>query len=366
MTVDDSATAPDNVIVVGAGPVGLLIALRLAQAGIHVKVLEKEHDLSDAPRAAGYFGGALLALKTAGLLGRVISLGFTGRGIAWRKPLTDDGLGGERMGDVIARLNFPVDSVTLDGTDAIVTLRQSILTRLIFDDALNTGLVNVHFDRELVGLDDGGDAVVATARGSDGATHLFHGQYLVGADGGRSATRKLLGISFKGNTWPEKLVAIDVLTQGAALDPQFQTSMIIHPVHFGVITPLEKPQEGKPTLFGCAVALHPNDARSDEELVSEESLSSLLDQMLPGPVPLPARVVRSSPYRIHQLCASTFHRGRCILAGDAAHMNNVVSFPQHHYPVAQIADLWNSLLVLSDSQPAFSTLRPLRMPWISS
>ncbi|SPB49193.1 unnamed protein product [Aspergillus niger] len=91
-----------------------------------------------------------------------------------------------------------------------------------------------------------------------------------------------------------------------------------------VITPLEKPQEGEKTLFRCAVALDPKDTRSDEELLSEDSLSSLLGEMMPGPRPLPARVVRSSPYRIHQLCASTFHRGRCILAGDAAHLNNPV------------------------------------------
>nr|XP_001397952.2 FAD binding domain protein [Aspergillus niger CBS 513.88] len=306
MTVNGPTTTFQGVVVVGAGPVGLLIALRLAQAGIRVQVLEKNPDLNDAPRASGYFGGALLALKKAGILDKALSLGFAGRGIAWRKPLADDGLGNKH------------------GTDAILYLRQSVLSELIFNEAMRSGLVEVHFNMELVGLENQPDSVVATARGSDGTTRLFRGSFLVGADGGKSAVRKHLGIPFKGHTWPEKLVAIDVLTEGAAPDPQFPTSMIIHPIHFGVITPLEKPQGGEKTLFRCAVALDSKDTRSDEELLSEDSLSSLLGEMMPGPRPLPARVVRSSPYRIHQLCASTFHRGRCILAGDAAHLNNPV------------------------------------------
>ncbi|GJP90341.1 hypothetical protein CBS115989_6238 [Aspergillus niger] len=324
MTVNGPTTTFQGVVVVGAGPVGLLIALRLAQAGIRVQVLEKNPDLNDAPRASGYFGGALLALKKAGILDKALSLGFAGRGIAWRKPLADDGLGNKRMGDILAHLSFPRDSTTLDGTDAILYLRQSVLSELIFNEAMRSGLVEVHFNMELVGLENQPDSVVATARGSDGTTRLFRGSFLVGADGGKSAVRKHLGIPFKGHTWPEKLVAIDVLTEGAAPDPQFPTSMIIHPIHFGVITPLEKPQGGEKTLFRCAVALDSKDTRSDEELLSEDSLSSLLGEMMPGPRPLPARVVRSSPYRIHQLCASTFHRGRCILAGDAAHLNNPV------------------------------------------
>lgn len=118
---------------------GLLIALRLAQAGIRVQVLEKNSDLNDAPRASGYFGGALLALKKAGIMDKALALGFAGRGIAWRKSLADDGLGNKRMGDTLAHLSFPRDSTPLDGTDAILYLRQSVLSELIFDEALRSG-----------------------------------------------------------------------------------------------------------------------------------------------------------------------------------------------------------------------------------
>ena len=71
----------DKVLVAGAGPVGLLIALRLGQAGIQVDVFEKEESLSDNPRAAGYFAAALLALKKANVLASVRQHGFTTHGL---------------------------------------------------------------------------------------------------------------------------------------------------------------------------------------------------------------------------------------------------------------------------------------------
>ncbi|PKX91318.1 FAD/NAD(P)-binding domain-containing protein [Aspergillus novofumigatus IBT 16806] len=315
----------NKVVVIGAGPVGLLTALLLAQAGIGVDVLEKGTTLDESPRAAGYFGGALLALKRAKLLEKVTAQGFTCRGIVWRKPLADDGRESKRMGDVIAHLSFPQDTSKLPGMDAIVSLRQSELVKLIFADAMETGLVRVHFDTELVNIHDHGDSVTAIAKRPGGDEQSFNASFLVGADGGRSATRKILGIPLKGHTWPEKLIAIDLLTRTEGLyDINFPTTMVIDPIHFCVMTPLEKPQEGKMTLYRCAVALDAKDDRPDEVLISEKNLLSLLSRVLPGERPLQVKVVRASPYKIHQRCASTFHRGRCLLAGDAAHLNNPV------------------------------------------
>lgn len=91
----------------GAGPVGLLIALRLGQAGITVDVFEKEEKLTDYPRAAGYFAAALLALKKSNVLESVRQQGFTTHGLYWRKPIADDGSSGKRLGDIITCLAFP-------------------------------------------------------------------------------------------------------------------------------------------------------------------------------------------------------------------------------------------------------------------
>lgn len=319
----DTESFSATVIVVGAGPVGLLTALYLAQAGIRVEILEKAGALSISPRAVGYYGGALLALKRAGILEKMHRAGFTSQGLGWRKPITDDGRGGKRMGDTIARLRLPKDDSTLDGLQTTIYLRQSELTKLLLQEVLETGLARVHYDAEVTGIEDNGDSVIATARKSDGTEYRFHGLFLVGADGGKSTTRKILGIPFKGHSWPERIVAMDILFEDIAIDYEFPTSLVVDPVHFGLITPLENPIEGKMTLYRCSVAVSPNDPRSDDELTSDSSVASLLHIMLPGPRPLSYKSVGSSAYRVHQLCATTFRRGRCILAGDAAHLNNV-------------------------------------------
>lgn len=315
---------PSKVIVVGAGPVGLMTALKLAQVGISVVVIEKEKELDKKPRAVGYHGGALLALKRTAIYEEAKRLGFTGNGICWRKRLADDGNGGKKMGDIIAYLPFAGNEQTVDEVgNAVLYLPQPKLTELFHEAALRTGLVKVHFNTELCDLRNEDDSVTAIAKNSDGKLESFHGTFLVGADGGKSVTRKLLGIQLKGHSWPERLVAIDILLEDKNLHPIYPTSMIIDPVNFGLVSPLAPPQTGKKTLYRCTAAVNPNETCTDEELTSESHLTRLLNIMAPGPRPLDVTILNASAYRTHQLCASSMRRGRCLLAGDAAHLNNV-------------------------------------------
>ena len=315
----------EKVLVAGAGPVGLLTALRLGQAGIKVDVFEKERKLTDHPRAAGYFAAALLALEKANVLESVRQEGFTIHGLYWRKPIANDGSGGRRLGDIIACLAFP----EAHGIGNGVIYPQCDLAKLLYRHAVATGCVTVHFGRELCAIQEVEHEIVATTRALNGEEECFRGAFLVGADGGKSMTRKLMGIPFKGHTWPERLVAVDLLTEIKDLDHRIPTSMIVDPVHYGILTPLEKPEIGKKTLYRCSFAIDPVDPRSDVELTTNSSIMPLLDKMIPGPRPLEVQVEKVSPYKIHQLCASTFRRGRCVLAGDAAHLNNVSNL----YPI---------------------------------
>lgn len=314
-----SSAYPDRVLIAGAGPVGQLTALRLGQAGIKVDVIEKEEHLSERPRANGYYAAALLALKKARVLESVKDAGFSTYGLCWRKPLVDDGSGGKIMGDFIAKLTFP----DVDGLGSGVIYPQSELEKLLFREAVATGFVTFHFGRELCGIREEGDSVLATARALDGKEEYFQGAFLVGADGAKSATRRLPDIPFKGYTWPERIVAVDILMENKGIDLRVHTSLIVDPINYGVISPLDKPQAGKKTLYRCSIAIDPLSARSDDVLAAEASVMPLLEKMIPGPRPLDIEVKRVSPSKMHQLCASTFRRGRCVLVGDAAHLNNV-------------------------------------------
>ncbi|PYI00059.1 FAD binding domain protein [Aspergillus ellipticus CBS 707.79] len=302
---------PSKVLIIGAGPVGLMTALLLAQSSIRVTILEKQETLNQQTRA---------------------KLGFTGNGICWRKPLASDpdpkaqGEEAMKMGEIIACLPFADNEKVRDEHgNGVLYLPEPKLAELLYKAAVGTGLVEVIFGREACGIrqDDDVVTIAAAFREKEGKLETFRGEFLVGADGGKSATRKLLGIPFKGHSWPEHIVAIDVLLEDKYLDAKFPTSLVVHPVNFGLVTPLEPVREGEKTLYRCSIAVDPRDTRSDEELVSEEYLKRLLEMFAPGPRPLDAKVVNSSAYRTHQLCAATMRRGRCVLAGDAAHLNNV-------------------------------------------
>lgn len=311
------------VLISGAGPVGLLSALRLAQAGINVVVLEREPALNDLPRATGYFGASLLTFQKAGVLEKIRQRGFAAAGICWRKPLKDDGNGGKALGDMVASLPLAADD-TPGNITGTICLAQSKLTKLLFEEVLATGRVVVHFNSEITGVENGEESVNAFVKSTiPGAPNSYEGSFLIGADGASSAVRKSLGISLKGHTWPDRLIAIDVYVETPPFEENISTHMIIDPIHYGLTTPIDPPILGKRSLHRWSVATAPDDPRSDEELESDESVFELLEKFIPGPRPLKAELSRASTYKLHQRCAGTMRRGRCLLAGDAAHINNV-------------------------------------------
>ncbi|OQE32604.1 hypothetical protein PENFLA_c001G06825 [Penicillium flavigenum] len=143
----ESAQTPEkpqnNVLVMGAGLVGLAIALRLALAGIVVHVVEKEERLGEEPRAVAYYASALIALKKMGVIPDMEKAGFVSEGFAG---------GCYAMGDVIARLPIPRDMKESNGVGGVLYLPQPELTKLLFEKATATGLVTVHFEETLTKL----------------------------------------------------------------------------------------------------------------------------------------------------------------------------------------------------------------------
>lgn len=310
---------------VGAGPIGLLLALRLGRVGIHVKLLEREAETSAAPRACGYFAASQLALQKAGVYDLIREEGFMTHGLCWRKlPVADEATGSKRKGETIARLSLAPDSdVTYDVGAGLLNLQQSLLSRLLLRECLKTGCVEVHFSHELKSIRDDGPAVHATFKNVvSGRDETLAATYLVGADGGRSTCRGLLGINFAGHTWPEQLLATDVRIKNHEI-MSHPTAYVMHPTHYTVTTPLTEPKLGEESLWRFTVALPPGDTRSAEDITHPDNIHKLYDLLMDGPRPLEYTVTQTSVYRIHQRLATTLRRGRCLLVGDAAHVNNV-------------------------------------------
>ena len=187
----DDRTA--DVIVVGAGPTGLLLAGDLAAAGTRVAVLEKRSSESNLTRAFAVHARTLEQLDARGLADELLGLGrkmYT-LNVFDSAPLSFDILNGATR--------FPFVLIT----------PQYNVERLLDRRARDAGARLVS-GTEVIGLTQDDNGVDVTARGPDGETHSWHADYVVGADGVRSAVRKLLGLPFPGKTVVSSMMLADV------------------------------------------------------------------------------------------------------------------------------------------------------------
>ncbi|KAI0886409.1 FAD/NAD(P)-binding domain-containing protein [Annulohypoxylon maeteangense] len=321
------------VIIVGAGPVGLLLALRLAQSNIRSIVLEQDTTLGAAPRAIGYYGPVHNVFKEAGIYDQVAREGMPSGGYVWRTLPTEDQTGTKALGSVLCRniMSRP-DS---DGQYKICTysiqLAQCRLAEIMLEELTKTGLSDVLWGHRVTDLSQDESGVTVTAVSGEREPKSFQGLYLAGCDGGKSNIRKLLGIRLAGHSWPERFIATDVLrTAPVVEDPPVHFT--VDPRYWGVVTPLEHVEPGVKGLWRYSMAVPAYEEAedgsriflTDEEVVEPKYVNSLLLRQIDGPRPSDHVVVRKSLYKMHQLLASTMHRGRCFLAGDAAHINNPI------------------------------------------
>lgn len=322
------APSTHKVIVVGAGPVGLFLSYSLAKRGIHVDLIERFDGISNEPRAAGYYGGAVFALQDAGLLHIASKRGYVAQALGWRAPIVDDGNGGKTWGRLLCEIPFEHGSEEHPELGMLL-LPQTKLCRLLEEQihSLGQNRVVFHFGAELGGIHRDGDTVIATIRDTkSGATRDLTGDILVGADGGKSTTRNLLGISLQGHTWPERLVAVDVVFSLDNL-PKVQAHFVVDPLWYAMLIPLERPIQGKPSTWRFSMAIDPADDSPEEVVLSEKYLADMFERHMVGTRPLKYEVVHKATYRIHQRLANTMALGRCVIIGDAAHLNNVCSSP---------------------------------------
>ena len=291
--------ARDRVVIVGAGPVGLLNALGLARAGVPVTVLEREPEIPASPRAMVYLWKALDGLERLGILEDAKHAGFTTQaGVS----IWDFKTGEEipwRLGVLEGHARHPYN----------MNLGQYRLAEIALGHLERLPDTDVHFATAMTGLaqdDDGVTLQIEDARGPS----TLRAAWVIGADGAGSAVRKALGLAFDGMTWPERFVATNVRYDFSALG-YGDSNFLVDPEHGAVIARID--DSG---LYRCTYC---EDASLPEETI-EERMPDYFRAILPeGDVP---EVVQWSPYRMHQRAAERMRVGRVVLAGDAAHATN--------------------------------------------
>ncbi len=297
-----------RIIVAGGGPVGVVAALACAQLGYAVTLLEAEDKIDDSPRAATTHPSTLEMIARIGLIDRFIQEGLVARYFQfWDKPARSRIV---EFDHDILRDETPYPFVVQ--TEQHKLARMGIERLRAFADA------EVRFGTRATAVSQDADSATVSAEGPGGA-ETFPGDYVIGADGGRSAIRKALDIDFEGFTWPERFLVLTTLEDFQELllgccfrnylaDPDEWTNL------FKVAG-----DDGR----GRWRAVFPTRVdESDEAALGDESTYSRLQRVFP--LARRYQVVHRNLYKVHQRVAATFRKGRVFLAGDSAHVNNSV------------------------------------------
>jgi 2-polyprenyl-6-methoxyphenol hydroxylase-like FAD-dependent oxidoreductase len=287
-----------SVIVVGAGPVGVLTALGLARSGVPVTVLECEPAVVNSPRAIVYHWSVLAGLDRLGVLADVKRIGLVKQDYMYRIFST---------GETIPWSLAPLESHTSYAYN--VHLGQNKLAEIALEHLRRLPRTAVAWNTRVTGLSQDSAGVTVQAMTPEGERE-FRAGWVVGADGARSAVRQVLGLDFAGTTWPERFVATNVRYDFEQLGLARATLQI--DARYGAI--IVKIDESG--LWRCTYC---EDASLPEQGVLERMPAYFAAVLAPGTT---YHLEQYSPYRMHQRAAERFRVGRVVLAGDAAHVTN--------------------------------------------
>jgi 3-(3-hydroxy-phenyl)propionate hydroxylase len=298
----------DRIIIVGAGPVGLSLALLLAQEHVRVDLIETlgEHNfLEQVPRAGTNHPATLELLDRIGLYAKLEPRGIIA-------PLFHYWDRGEQK--LIAE--FDHRHIKDDTRFPYVLQCERIK---IVEEALKLAKahpnITVRLEATFTSFTQDADGVTAAVTNPAGEVETMRGAYLVSCEGARSIVRKELGIEFEGFTYPDRTLNIEVAydfrrhgyTERNYISDPDEWSNLFH-------------WKGPPDRWRIHFPTAPHE--DEEALTRHEALQARLQRFLPTGKPFD--IVGSNLYVVHQRVAKRFRVGRAMLAGDSAHVNSPI------------------------------------------
>jgi 2-polyprenyl-6-methoxyphenol hydroxylase-like FAD-dependent oxidoreductase len=285
-----------QVLIVGAGPTGLVLAAELLNRGIRTRVIDKGDGVALESRAIGIHARTLEVLDMMGLADRFVERGHVVRYLRFYS--VGRCLVSFEFAHCGSRFGFMLD------------LPQDQTVRLLRDRVAELG-GKVEQGTELTGLTTRGGAVTAAVRGSDGQPQAIEAEYVVGCDGAHSRVRGALGLTFHGHPYPQDWLLADVLLDWKDL-AEDSAHAFFRPDGLPVIFFPMRGHRWRLTLpFAGSRGSGPPTLAEIQRLADERS---------------PRPVIVSDPtwlatFRCHRRSASAYRRGRVLLAGDAVHIH---------------------------------------------
>jgi 2-polyprenyl-6-methoxyphenol hydroxylase-like FAD-dependent oxidoreductase len=357
-----NATSAD-IIIVGAGPVGLLLALKLGLQGISTILIEKQKEILKAPRAVAYMPVVNKQLKSIGLLEPVAQRAFqTFNGPSWR-PV-------QGKAHVLCEPTEIVAQLLQEGADlpppppqdenCVYMIGQDELSTVIFEQIQLRcpKYISVRFQRPCVGVNNvpGGVEVMTTDKSPENKQYqdiVLAAKYVIGADGAQSAVRQYACIPFEGFTWTNfRFTAADVEYDFQKESGYSPANFIVDPYDWAVIV-----RTGPNNVFRIAYGELP-DTPDDEASLLERSKERIPRFLSPNNKNYKLR--RLKPYWAQQRCAQTFQKGRILLVGDAAHVSPLAHLLRLHSASSRPHGALTSELVKQSCRRSWFDLRHSR------
>lgn len=295
------------ILIAGGGPVGILLALALAQRNVPVRLFEAADVINDAPRASTLHPATLEMISALGLLDDVIAQGLIAPTFQfWDRPSRR----------VVAEFDH---AMLANDTKVpfVVQCEQHKIAKLGLDRLKAFPHASVAFASPVETLVDCGDHVEITVQTRDGMKTVS-GSYLVGADGGRSTVRKALDIDFEGYTFPERFLVLTTPFDFAAEHGVAFRAYFSDPDEWANLFKVAG-DDGKGRWRAVFPALP---GQTDEEVLDEAATEARLQKFFPKAGRYD--IFHRNIYRVHQRVAGSFRKGRVFLAGDSAHVNNPI------------------------------------------
>jgi 2-polyprenyl-6-methoxyphenol hydroxylase-like FAD-dependent oxidoreductase len=293
--------AETDVLIVGAGPTGLVLGLWLTRLGVRVRIVDKTAAPGTTSRALAVQARTLELYRQVGLADAVVAGGRRMTAVnlwAAGKPVAHAVLGA--MGSGISpfpyALIFPQDEHE----------------RLLIERLGQVG-VEVERQTELVAFEEVAGRVLARCKRADGSTAACEAAYIAGCDGAHSTVRQALEIGFPGGTYEHLFYIADVEARGPAMNGELQVALDTS--DFLAVFPLKA--DGHARLIGTVRA----GAERQRENLSWDDVSTRVIDWMDIDV---KRVHWFSTYRVHHRVADVFRKGRAFLLGDAAHIHSPV------------------------------------------
>jgi len=285
-----------QVLVVGAGPTGLVLAAELLARGIHTRIIDQGDAVALQARAIGIHARTLEVLGMMDLAERFLADGQVVRHLRFYSD-----------GRCLASLEFARCGSRFG---FMLNLPQDQTERLLRARVTELGGV-VENGTELTGLTVGGDAVTAAIRRPGGQAETITAGYVAGCDGAHSRVRRELGLTFHGHPYPQDWLLADVL-----LDWDLREDANHAFFRLDGLPVILFPMRGHRWRLTLPFA-----GNRDAQAPTLEEIQRLTDQRAPRPVTV------SDPswlacFRSHRRSASAYRRGRVLLAGDAVHIHS--------------------------------------------